>query len=62
MPSTSSDTDLRNLAAAAEKAREWTARRDNAVRAALAAGVSLRAVASACGMAHNAIVRIRDRG
>lgn len=46
---------LRN---AAKKAREWTIRRDNLIRAQHAAGVSLRAIGEEAGLTHTAIAKI----
>lgn len=46
---------------AADEAREWTKRRDEAIRAALAAGVSLRVLAAATGLSHTAVAKIGKR-
>lgn len=48
-------------ATAAAKAREWTQRRDAAIRAAVADGVSLRTVAATTGLSHNAVWKIARR-
>lgn len=47
---------------AAVKAREWTLRRDAAIRDALAAGVSLRVLAATTGLSHTAVAKIGARG
>lgn len=52
---------LRSAANAADKAREWTAKRDDAIRAALAAGHSSREVAVACGLSHVGVQKVGRR-
>lgn len=46
----------------ARKAREATARRDAAIRAARDEGVPLRVLATATGLSHTAIAKIAARG
>lgn len=52
----------RNLSRAADKAREWTVERDRRIVAAVAAGASLREVATAVGLSHSAVDKIVKRG
>jgi hypothetical protein len=54
-------SDLSAVTSAAVKAREWTERRDRRIRAAVAAGGSLRAVAEAAGLSHTAVSKIAKR-
>lgn len=58
MPSRTLGTEA---AHAAQKAREWTQRRDAAIRRALAEGVSLRVLAAATGLSHTAVAKIGKR-
>lgn len=53
--------DLSAAASAAQKTREWTARRDRRIRAAVQAGASLRAVGAATGLSHAAVAKIAKR-
>lgn len=52
---------LRAVSAAADKARDWTARRDRAIRAALDAGISARQVAKAAGLTGPGVAKIARR-
>jgi DNA-binding MarR family transcriptional regulator len=53
---------LRIAAAEARKAREWTARRNRAIRAAyVEGGASLREIGEATGLSHEAVRKILDR-
>ena len=45
----------------AAKAREATARRDEAIRAMVAQGASLREVAQAAGLSHTGVAKIAQR-
>lgn len=54
-------TDLSSVASAAQKAREWTERRDRRIRSAVAAGSSLRTVGEAAGLSHTAVAKIARR-
>lgn len=54
-------TDLSAVTSAADKARDWTRRRDLRVRAAISAGASLRAVGAAAGLSHTAVAKIVKR-
>ncbi len=56
-----SPTSVTEAAHAAAKAREWAERRDSAIRAAVAAGVSLRVVAEATGLSHAGVAKIARR-
>lgn len=49
---------MTELAKAARKAREWTIRRDDLIRAQHAAGASLRAIGAEAGLTHTAIAKI----
>lgn len=53
--------DLSAVQMAAQKAREWTERRDKRIRAAVAAGASLRTVGAAAGLSHAAVAKIAKR-
>lgn len=55
LPSVLSPEMERQLRAAGRKAREWTARRDQLVKDAVAAGGSLREVGAAVGLTHTAV-------
>ena len=46
---------------AAQKVREWTERRNEAIRAALASGKSSREVAADAGLSHVAVQKIAKR-
>jgi hypothetical protein len=50
------------LARAAEKAREWTLRRNTIIRQEHEAGRSLRAIATDAGLTHGAIAKILKKG
>ena len=54
------DTE-RGLRRAAEKQREWTERRNTAIREAVAAGGSYREVATAVDLSHAAVAKIVKR-
>jgi len=56
-----SDDPKRQAARAGERVRYWTARRDDAIRRAVAAGASHRAVAEAVGLSHTAVAQIVRR-
>lgn len=56
-----SDT-RKTLASWAKKAREATARRDEAIRQMHAEGASLRAIGEAAGLSHTAVAKILARG
>jgi len=58
---TISDSDGRAIANAAGKAREWTRRRDELIRAQLKVGVTLRALGEWSGLSHTAISKIGKR-
>lgn len=50
------------LSYTAEKARMWTARRDEEIRKAAAGGMTLRAIAREVGMVHSGVSRVLERG
>jgi hypothetical protein len=52
---------LADVARWAQRAREATSRRDEAIRAAREAGVPLRRVAEAAGLSHTAVAKIAAR-
>jgi len=54
-------SNVRELANAAAKAREWTVRRDELIRAQLRRGVTLRAIAEVVDLSHTAIMKIGKR-
>jgi len=45
-----------------DKQREWTGKRDGAIRGAHDGGLSLRAIAEAVGMSHMGVLRIVQQG
>lgn len=52
---------MSDLAVAADKARDWTRRRDEQIRAARKGGASLRAIARETGLSHTAVANIAGR-
>ena len=52
---------LAEVRRSASKSREWTVRRDEAIRAAVAAGHSLGKVAEHAGLSKSAIAKIANR-
>jgi hypothetical protein len=58
---TFSDSPAVQVALWARKAREATARRDEAIRAMRDTGVPLRAIGDAAGLSHSAIAKILTR-
>ena len=55
------DDELDQVRRSASKQREWTDRRDDDIRAALAAGRSLREVAEAAGLSASGVRKIANR-
>ena len=55
------DDELDQVRRSAAKQREWTDRRDEAIRAALAADRSLREVAEAAGLSASGVRKIANR-
>lgn len=53
--------DRARLRQSAQRAAQWTADRDRRIRAAVAAGASLREVGAAVGLSHSAIAKIAKR-
>lgn len=56
-----SDDHVGEARRAASKVRDWTARRDDAITEAVAAGASLRDLGDATGLSHTAVADIAKR-
>lgn len=54
-PMTISDNQRKELTQAGKQVKAWTTRRDELIRAAVAAGGSLREVGEAVGLSHTAV-------
>ena len=52
------ETHTQTLRRYGDKQREWTVKRDDAIRAAHADGLSLRVIAEAVGLSHMGVRRI----
>lgn len=54
-------TNLAPITTAAANARDWTHKRDDLIREAVAAGTPLRTVAEAAGLSHTAVAKIAKK-